>query len=253
MQIGEAQHQLEDVHAVQGTLLPLVGDVRALNAALDATQRRVVVMGKTGALLDAREQRLAELVSASITAEAAVAQGALRVQGLVEELARSGDVKNQLMTDLSQLQHSQGEAVARVQASEDRIERAEEMFQHLERHLTQLAVGEKRLAGIESRLADINQVADRTDLRIESIVTHQRVVRAVEAELEELHRLSASTKADVAHILGQRGELAQLTTHLTHLVSQIAETDEGIAGVEAHRNVGEDVQTRASAVSRTSG
>ena len=76
-------------------------------------------------------------------------------------LAARPTVKDELLAELDRVQSRQRDTVGQIQASEDQLARAEKMFKQLEQRRSQVAFGEKKLAAVESRLAEIKQLADR--------------------------------------------------------------------------------------------
>src|SRR5207245_178768 len=61
---------------------------------------------------------------------------------------------------------------------------------HLHAH-KQMAFGEKKLAAVESRLAEIKQLATELDKSIAAIAAREQLVNAVKAEVENVHTISA--------------------------------------------------------------
>ena len=103
-----------------------------------------------------QEARFAELVEAEPGVAADVAERTRQMQTLSEELARSTGIKEELMVELDRVQGRQRDTVGQIQASEDQLVRAEKMFKQLEQRRTQVAFGEKKLAAVETRLAEIS-------------------------------------------------------------------------------------------------
>ena len=93
-----------------------------------------------------------------------------------------------------------------MQAAEDQLTRAEDMYKQMEGRRAQMAFGEKKLAAVESRLAEIKQLATELDKSIAAIASREQLVNAVKAEVENVHAISARSKADLAHVIDNRGE-----------------------------------------------
>jgi hypothetical protein len=145
------------------------------------------------------------------------------------------------------LQYRHRDTVSQLQANEDQFARAEKMLEVFEERRRQMLVGEKNLAAIESRLAEIRQAADDLGKTVEAIASREQVVQAVKAELNEVHLISARSKADLDHLLQHRGEVEALKTRVDHLLLEVAETDERIVAIEAHRHVVDEVHDKANA------
>src|SRR5207302_9458816 len=93
-----------------------------------------------------QETRFAELLAASKTIGAVVAERMRQMQALSEDIARSTGVKDEMLAELDRVQSRQRDAVGQLQASADPLPRAEKMFKLLEQRRTQVAFGEKKLA-----------------------------------------------------------------------------------------------------------
>src|SRR5438046_3173381 len=86
------------------------------------------------------------------------------------------------------------------------------------------------------------------DKSIAAIANREQLVNAVKAEVENVHQISARSKADLAHVAEHRGEVASLKNQVDVLLSRIAETDERIAIIDARRKMVDEVQTKANAI-----
>src|SRR5207237_4239160 len=140
----------------------------------------------------------ADLVVASKGIATEVAERARQMQLLSEELARSTAMKDELLAELDRVQSRQRDTVGQIQASEDQLARAEKMFKQLEQRRTQVAFGEKKLAGVETRLLEIKQLADDLEKSIQTIASREQLTNAVKAEVEQRHQIQAGSSADIA-------------------------------------------------------
>ena len=249
-QLADAQYKLEAVRALQGKLVPLVAEVNAVKTEVAAAHDRILKVRLDDQTMAAQEKRFAELVAASQSVATEVAERTRQIQALGAELARTGRMKDELLSELDRVQSRQREAVSQVQASEDQLSRAETMFKQLEQRRTQAAFGEKRLADVESRLAEIKQIAEGLDKSLVSLSGRVKVVNAVKAEIEAVHEISARTKADLAHISEHREDVMTLKARVDELLARIAETDERIAEIDGRRRLVDEVQTKANAIVR---
>src|SRR5262249_9805366 len=132
------------------------------------------------------QDRLAQLIATSKSVAADVAERSRQMQALSDELSRSAAIKDELLTDLERVQSKQREAIGQVQASEDQLTRAEEMFKQLEQRRSQVAFGEKKLSGVEARLTEIKQLATELDKDVSSIAGRQQLVSAIKAEVDQI-------------------------------------------------------------------
>ena len=70
----------------------------------------------------------------------------------------------------------------------------------------------------------------------------------MKAEVQNVHEISARSKADLAHVTEHRGEVATLKGQVDLLLSRIGETDERIVAIDAKRKLVDEVQTKANAI-----
>src|SRR4029077_10914031 len=200
-----------------------------------ATEKRLDGTTFTEAAVLEQEKRYVELVAAGTVMATEVAERTRQMQALSEELARSAKMKDEMLAELDRVQGRQRDTTGQIQASEDQLMRAENMFKQLESRRSQVAFGEKKLAAVESRLAEIKQLATELDKSIAAIASREQLVNAVKAEVENVHAISARSKADLLHVTEHRGEVATLRSQVDLLLSRIGETDERIAAIDAKR------------------
>src|SRR6185503_19946244 len=117
--------------------------------------------------------------------------------------------KDELMAELDRAQGRQRDTVSQIQASEDQLARAENMFKLLEQRRAQVAFGEKKLAAMETRLIEIKEMADALEKNMQSLANREPIINAVKAEVEAVHEIGIRSKADLALIMEQR---TQITT-----------------------------------------
>src|SRR5439155_21136463 len=122
-----------------------------------------------------------------------------QMQALAEELSRAAKVKDEMLVELDRVQSRQRDAASQVQASDDQLTRAENMYKQLEARRSQVVFGEKKLAAVEARLAETKQLTTELDKSIVGIAGREQLVSAVKAEVENVHQISARSKADLAY------------------------------------------------------
>lgn len=247
-QMVDAQHKLEAIRALQMRLLPLVAELDRLKSELTGAHERIAAVKHDETAMAEQEKRFAELLAASKAVAADVADRTRQMQTLSEELARATGVKDELVGELDRVQSRQRDTVGQVQASEDQLLRAENMFKQLEQRRTQAAFGEKKLAAVEVRLAEIKRLATELDENLASLAAREQVVNAVKAEVDAVHEISARTKADLAHVADHRADVTSLKGRVDELLSRIAETDERIVAIDGRRKLVDEVQTKANAI-----
>ena len=159
-QMVDAQNKLVDVHALQTRLVPLVAEINVLRTQIETAHERIASVKYDEATVAEQQKRYAELVVVSKAVAVDVAERARQMQILSEELARSSSIKDELLGELDRVQSRQRDAVGQIQASEDQLARAETMFKQLEGRRAQVAFGERKLAAVETRLAEMKQLSD---------------------------------------------------------------------------------------------
>lgn len=247
-QIVDAHHKLDALNALQSRFLPLVGQVRALKSDIDSTERRLEAMKPDSAVIAEQERRIAELVATSRTLGTELAERTRNMQALAEQLARSDNLKDVLLSELDLVQSRQRDTVAHLPACEEQLARAERMFKQVEERHVQITLGEKRLAAVEARLSDIRHVSEELDRSHEAIATREQLVSAVKAEVEAVHLISARSKADLDHVMQHRGEVAALKVQVDCLMSRLAETDQRLVAIDARRKLLDEVENKANAI-----
>lgn len=247
-QISDAQQKIEAVTAVQARFLPLVEQVRTLRIDIDSTRTRLAEMKPDDAAAADQERRFAELMATSRVLESELAERKHDMKALAEELARSDKVREVSRQELELLQSRQRDTVDHIAACDEQLERAERMFKQLDERRVQFAMAEKKLMAVEARLADIRHVGEELDRSHEAIASREQVVRAVKAEVEAVHLISARSKSDLDYVLQHGSEAVALRTQVEELLARIAETDQRVASIDARRKLLEEVENKASLI-----
>src|SRR5262249_58769812 len=105
---------------------------------------------------------------------------------------------------------------------------------------------ERRVGRVEVRLTEIKQLATELDKSMTAITSREQLINAVKAEVENIHQISARSKADLAHVTEHRADVATLKGQVDLLLSRIEETDERMVAIDARRKVVDEVQTKAN-------
>ena len=139
-----------------------------------------------------------------------VADRTRQMQSLAEELARSSDGRRTRCSP-SSIASRAGSATrsSQIQASEDQLMRAENMFKQLEAAPHADGVRREEAGGGRSRgWPRSSRSPTELDKSITAIAGREQLVNAVKAEVENVHQISARSKADLAHVTEHRGEVA---------------------------------------------
>ena len=248
-QMLDAQQKVEAVAALQGKVLPLAKRLSTLEEHLQTAQARFKDVQRDEAGIADQQAKLAELLETNRTLSIDTAERMKQVQALGEELGRSGAVKDELIGELARIQTRQRDAVAQVEATEDQLRRSETMFKQLEQRRTQLAFSEKKVAGVEIKMSELSQKAADLDQKIKGIAERDAVVSAVKAEVDNVHRISAQSRADLEYVTEHRDEVTALRRQVQELLATAAATEDKIAAIEARRKTVDEVQAKTNLIS----
>ena len=84
------------------------------------------------------------------------------------------------------------------------------MYKALEQRRAQLSFSEKKIAAVETKVAELAQKSAEIDLKMKALVEREAVVTAVKAEVDSVHQISARSKADLQYVSDHREEVATL-------------------------------------------
>jgi chromosome segregation ATPase len=252
-QIGDAQHKVDGVAALQARVLPMASQVSALQQTLERAQQMVGAIRIDEAAVHEQQARLAGLVEQGRTLAAETAEGLAQARGVSAELTRAAALKEQLQAELAQVQSAQHDAVSQTQTAEAQIQRAEGLAQQLERRVAQLMHSGENVAALEGRLAELARNAESVERKIQSLADHDAMVQAVKAEVDNIRQISGRSRADLDYVSEHRGEVADLRGKVDELLGRLGETDERIVQIEARRKVVEEVQSRAEDITHLLG
>jgi len=247
-QMVDAQQKLESVSSLQGKLLPMESRLTVLQDRLEKTGIRVSEVQRDEASLTDQEARLTVLSEASKSLAADTAERMQQVHALTEALARAASAKDEMIDELARVQARQREALGRAEAAEDQLRRAETMYSSLEQRRSQLVFSEKKLAGVEIRMAELTRMASDIDTRMKALAERDAMVSAVKAEVENVHQISARSREDLQYVSGHRDDIAALRRQVQDLLARAGEVAEKMTEVEARRREVDEVQAKASMV-----
>ena len=81
----------------------------------------------------------------------------------------------------------QTNAIGQIDGCEAQLVKAERMLKQLEERRVQITIGEKKLAAVEARLAEITQVGDELDRSLHSIASREQSVQRCLRRTAEAH------------------------------------------------------------------
>jgi chromosome segregation ATPase len=247
-QIADAHHKVEALNALQERFLPVVEQVRAVEIQIESTRSRLDELKSNGTAVAELAERYAELMETNRILTSELAERTQYMQALSEELMRAEQTKNVLLGELDAVQRRQRETIGQTEACEDQLLRVERIFKQLEERRAQITVGERKLAAVEARLADIKQASDDLERSHHAIASREQLVSAIKEEVETVHMISARSRADLDYVVQHRGEVSALKVQVDHLSSRIADTNQRIVSIDARRPLLDEVETKANVI-----
>lgn len=247
-QIALAHQQLDALSAQQSRLLPMTGEVDRLSQELQGTRAALDAIKAEEAAAREQRDRLAGLVEQATAQAAQTDEQLQRLQALSESLAQVSGRREEVLAELSQVQARQADALAQVGVTEEQLQRAEAMLRQLEGRRALMSHAEQKLAGLETRLADLDRLTDGVDRRIKSLAEREAVVQAVKAEVDGVREIASRCKGDLQFVADHRKDVSDLRGKVDELLSRIGDTDGKIALIESWRRKVDEVQVNADAV-----
>ena len=249
-QLADAHQKLAVLQASQKRLTSIAEQTTQLQVEIGTTRDGLRALQHDREALAAQEQRVAELKDAAWTLAADVGHRLESMQALQAELSVAGALRDELHSDIAQLQKVQRETDRTSQAAHDQLQQLGERWKQVDERRAQLAVLEQNLASFETRCSELERLAAGLDAKVDAVVDRERIVEAVTRELETIHTIARKSQDDLAAIAGQRTEIAQGRAEVDRLAKALADTDEKIADVERRGVVVEEVRRKADAVAR---
>jgi hypothetical protein len=219
-----------------------------LEQRLTTAAAQVDELTRDDAAMVAQAKTIAALVEVGRDVASQVTARARDMQALSDTMGRAMQEKDALVAALAEVQARQEATVARVDTTDGQLARAEALMTRLEERGEQAALSETRVAAIESRCLDIVRLGEEMERRVQSIVERDDQVRAVKAEVDEIHAVCARSKADMAHVADRRGELTSLRTTADALLSQVDTMNQRLTSLKTQMTLIDAVQDKAETV-----
>jgi chromosome segregation ATPase len=249
-QLADAHQKLGVLHTSQKRLTSIAEQTTQLQVELDTARDGLRALQHDTEALAAQEQRVAELKDAARSLAVDVGHRLEGMQALQAELSAAGALRDELHSDIAQLQKVQREADRTAQTANDQLQQLGERWKQVDERRAQLAVLEQNLTSFETRCCELERLAAGLDAKVDAVVDRERIVEAVTRELETIHTIARKSQDDLAAIAGQRTEIVQGRAEVERLARALAETDEKMADVERRGVVVEEVRRKADAVAR---
>jgi chromosome segregation ATPase len=247
-QIADAHHQVEALNAAQERFLPIAERVRALEIDIASTRSRLGEINSDGAAVAELAEKYSELVATGRSLASELGERTNHMQELSDQLVHAEAIKNGLLGELDVVQGRQRETIGQTQACEDQLLRVERLCEQLEERRALITVGERKLVGVEARLAEIKQAHDDLERHHEAIASREQLVSAIKQEVETVHLISARSRADFDYVSQHRGEVSALKVQVDHLLSRLADTSQQIVSIDARRTILDEVETKANVI-----
>ena len=229
--------------------MPLAKWLDGLQSQLEKAQARIKEAIRDEATITEQQARVAELAESGRIMATDTAERMKQVQALGEELNRSSAAKDELIAELARIQARQRDAVAQAEAAEDQIKRAEAMYKSLDQRRSQLVFSEKKISGVEAKMAELAQKSNEIDDKMKAILEREALVSAVKLEVENVYQISARSRADLQYVSDHREDVATLRRQVQDLLATAAETEEKINAIDARRKTVDEVQSKTSLIS----
>jgi hypothetical protein len=121
-------------------------------------------------------------------------------------------------------------------------------MRQLEQRRSQLAFMERTIGLFEGKLEALKLLSDELDKKIETVTGRVIVVDGVKQEVDTVHQVAASSRADLEHVAEQRGEVAAIRDQINRVLAMAGETQEQLAQIEARRRHVEEIYGKANFV-----
>jgi chromosome segregation ATPase len=249
-QLTDAHQKLAVLQTSQKRLASIAEQTTQLQVEISTTRHSLEALQHDREALAAQEHRVAELKDAARSLAADVGHRLESMQALQAELSAAGALRDELHSDIAQLQKLQREADRTTQTADDQLQQLGERWKQVDERRAQLAVLEQNLASFETRCGELERLAEGLNAKVDAVVDRERIVEAVKRELETIHTIARKSQDDLAAIAGQRTEIAQGRAEVERLAKALAEADEKIADVERRGAAVEEVRRKADAVTR---
>ena len=218
---------------------PSARHLSELEAELDAQVARVEARLD---LLGRIEQRMGEAQRVATRVERQLAEQAQR-RGEIDTLRLSFDT----LTQQALAAQKQLDDVAATQR------RLLPMTDQVAALTQALAQSQATAAALEARLREVGGEAQGLERALASIGEREAMVHAVKTEVDHIRQVSGTSRADLEFLAERQGEIAKQRALVEDLLGRLQRVDGQLEAVESRRQLIEQVQERASAVTHMVG
>ena len=247
-QVTDAQQKIAAVNAARIELEPALDRLTRLQHDLEHARVALQALQRDDDTLAAQDRRLVELAETSRALSLEAGQRLETVHGLHQELDKAAALREQLVTELGQIQKQQRDTFAQIEAADDQFHRLDTLWKKLEQRRTELTEAEQRLGQVDGRMDELRDLSDAMERKIQGITEREQVVEAVRRGIEGVHALGQKSQADLDVISERRAEIARATGDMERLRDSLMATQERIAAIENRRQLVDDVQRKADTI-----
>jgi len=245
----------QDAFSISNRYIALAHDLAAAARAGDVlvTPQLALLLVEYGFTFAAREVRVGsgrKVMACALDLTPAAPQAAPPDGPLQRQVGALGSVFQVLMAQADELARKQGELEARQQAMPGPAAPAD-VDTAAARPAGLQADLDAQLARLEARFAAIEQIEQRLERlqqQFSALADQEALLQAAQAQLEDIRRISALSKADLQFVSEHRGEVSELRAKVEDLLGRVADTDGKIEMIESRRKMVEEVQSRANGI-----
>jgi chromosome segregation ATPase len=249
IEVTDIRQKLDGIDQTQTKLLPITAQIASLKADVDRAQSRLAGALQDQAMLTSQERRITEMLEHMRALGSETSAHLAQAQGLSNTLGRSEAMKETLLKELALVQGQQQAVAGHLETADAQMKSLSQIVRGLEQRHDQLAFSEKRISGFEGKIAELKDVTETIERRIQDVVARDETVRSIRREVEGVHDISARSKADLQHLDAHRGDITALRSRVDELLATAQTTEQRIAEINAHRQLVDEVQLKVAVTS----
>ena len=249
IEVTDIRQKLDGLGQTQSKLLPITSQIALLKTDVERAQSRLAAALQDQATLTSQERRISEMLESVRALGSETSEHLTRAQGLSSSLDRSAALKDTLVKELARVQGRQKEVAGQLSTADAQMKTLDTTVRGLEQRHDQLAFSEKRISSFEAKIAELKNVTETIDRRIQDVISRDETVQSIRREVEGVHDISARSKADLHHLDAHRGDIITLRTRVDELLSTAQATEQRIADINAQRAMVEEVQLKVAVTS----
>lgn len=249
IEVADIRQKLDGIGQTQAKLMPITVQIDNLKADVDRASARLSAALQDQATLTSQERRISEMLEAVRAVGTEAAEHLTKTQGLSIQLTRSESIKDSLIKELALVQGRQREVAGHVESANAQLATLDTMVRGLEQRHDQLVFSEKRISAFDAKIAELKNVTETIERRIQDVIARDETVQSVRREVEGVHDVSAKAKADLHYLDAHRGDVIALRGRVDELLATAQATEQRISDINAQRRMVEEVQLKVAVTS----